>query len=438
LRTILPLALLLTLSSAQTAAETLPRDMLEQWVEADQVIDRELTPGMVFVDDDITQLKSVLPPGYIDAFQFPGARIEIQESGDYVPYQAYLDASDRHSDSSLLAEDGSIEGHIAGLPFSHPRIRTASEREAGYMVAWNNIFRWHYYGYRVKPVTMYYVQDGSGGAAGDRPAGIGGDAAIRRSVEMWFHRVYLNRLAMLPESGYTIAVSGSDDVHYKDFMEITAPFDVAGAKFIIERSLDPYQEDQVNSYLPTERRVRRLSAQERADSFLGSDYTFDDFEGFSGRVMDYDWHLVGEKSILAVVDSKHERVHVFGPQSRIPDDHWQLRDCYVVRMVPRWDGHPYGAKYVFFDKQTWLVQLALIFNREGQHWKTLDPIWQYPEMMTDRDSPTATVGRWRATIGVDLLKHTATVSQALQTDIPDMKRSSVRRLFDVSALNEGR
>ena len=53
---------------------------------------------------------------------------------------------------------------------------------------------------------------------------------------------------------------------------------------MVERSLDPTEEDQVSSYLPRERRVRRLSAEERADKFMGSNFTLDDFEAFSGRV----------------------------------------------------------------------------------------------------------------------------------------------------------
>lgn len=395
-------------------------------------------PGTRLEHTDIMASTALLAPGYIDSFNFAGAALTIQATGDYTPWQAYLDASARHAGSASLAADGSIVGHVAGLPFSHAQIDAADADKAGYMVAWNNIFRWHYYGYRSKPLTMYYLRSHDRVAGGERPPGIGGDAAIERSVDMWFHRAYLQRLAMLPESGYGMDVSGSDGTHYKDFMEITAPFDVAGAKFIIERSLDPFEDDQVNSYLPTERRVRRLSAQERADSFMGTDYTFDDFEGFSGRVMDYEWELAGERTILAVADSSHDRVHVFGPDSRVPDDRWQLRDCYVVKMVPRWDGHPYGAKYVFIDKQTWLVQLALVYDRSGKHWKTIDPIWQYPERDDLQGSPSASVGRWIATIGVDLARGTTTVSQALKTDIPPMKASAVRRLFDVSALNEGR
>ncbi len=67
------------------------------------------------------------------------------------------------------------------------------------------------------------------------------------------------------------------------------------------------QQDQVNSYLPTERRVRRLSSRERADSWLGSEMTLDDFAGFSGRVLDYERSLLGEKSILAIADLKKVR-----------------------------------------------------------------------------------------------------------------------------------
>ncbi len=433
------LAIMLCVSAANPAAGApLARAALEQWLADDQVASGDFAAGTRYTAEQIATLEAVLPPGYIDSFAFPQAAIEIQAHVDYVPDASYQAASAAHGGSATLGADGAISGHVAGLPFSALQISAADARAAGFMVAWNSVFRWHYYGYRAKPVTMYYVANGDGAVRGDRPDGIGGEARIERSVEMWFHRAYLSHLAMLADNAYALDVSGSDSVHYKDFMEITAPFDVAGAKFIIERALDPYQDDQVNSYLPTERRVRRLSAQERADSFMGSEYTFDDFEGFSGRVMDYDWRLVGEKAILAVADSKHARIRVHGPHSRVADDHWQLRDCYVVVMTPRWDGHPYGAKYAFIDKQTWVVHLALVFNRDDQHWKTIDPIWQFPSLSGDTDPYSASVPHWIGTIGVDLLNGTATVSQSGGTDIPAMKPSSIRRLFDVSALNEGR
>ena len=73
----------------------------------------------------------------------------------------------------------------------------------------------------------------------------------------------------------------SDRLLYKEFIEVFSPYDMAGLKFVIERPIDQYKGDQVNS-ISHERRVRRLSAKERADSYIGTNWTLDDFEGFSG------------------------------------------------------------------------------------------------------------------------------------------------------------
>ena len=60
-----------------------------------------------------------------------------------------------------------------------------------------------------------------------------------------------------------------------EYMEYLSPFNVKGTKFVVERMIDPYEEDLVNTYLPTERRVRRFSAKERADHIMGMNGTFD-------------------------------------------------------------------------------------------------------------------------------------------------------------------
>ena len=117
-----------------------------------------------------------------------------------------------------------------------------------------------------------------------------------RHLSMTYHRVYLSKLSNLPDQGYRMDVAGSDELLYKEHMELLSPFDVAGMQFVIERPLDQRLGDQVNSYLPSERRVRRLSAKERADSFMGTVWSMDDFEGFSGLVTDNTWTLIGARS----------------------------------------------------------------------------------------------------------------------------------------------
>ena len=38
-----------------------------------------------------------------------------------------------------------------------------------------------------------------------------------------------------------------------------------------------------------------MIAKERADSFMGTDLTLDDSQGFSGRILDYTWNYLGRK-----------------------------------------------------------------------------------------------------------------------------------------------
>ena len=96
---------------------------------------------------------------------------------------------------------------------------------------------------------------------------------------MSYQRAYLSHIAMLPDQEYRFNLDDAKRLLWKDFFEFVEPFDVKGTKFVVERAF-ANEDDQVNSYLPTQRRVRRLSAKERADSFMGTDFTLDDFAVF--------------------------------------------------------------------------------------------------------------------------------------------------------------
>ena len=110
---------------------------------------------------------------------------------------------------------------------------------------------------------------------GKRLANMHGGGHVFRHVGVFYHRVYFSNIVTSPSTNYRLKIDGSDELLYKEFVEMTSPTDLAGMKFVIERAVTPYVDDQVNSYLPTERRVRRLSAKERADSWVGSEMAFD-------------------------------------------------------------------------------------------------------------------------------------------------------------------
>jgi hypothetical protein len=230
---------------------------------------------------------------------------------------------------------------------------------------------------------------------------------------------------MLPDAGYRIDLGDEGRYLYKDHMRFSEPFDVKGTEFVIERAEDPHESDQINSYLPSQRRVRRLSAKERADRFMGSDMTMDDFEGFSGQVLHYTWRYLGRRQVLSVVDSKGPTVEFFGPRSRVPDDVWQIRLTYAVEIVSTWDGHPYASKILFIDAES--------YNVSSLYWLP------EPEPNADRSASMGTsVQRWAASIAIDRLADTATISRARNpTEMPTMSVAKIKRRFSVSNLTGG-
>ena len=309
------------------------------------------------------------------------------------------------------------------------------------MIAWNLVRRWQHTGYRSKGIHMTYISPGErGGRNSIVDSVLQGGGNVERHLQQFYQRVYLSHLATLPNNDYTLPVSDAKTHYYKEFMEFTDPFDMRGSMFVIERSLDPYERDQVNSYLPTERRIRRLSPKERADRFLGSEFTLDDFEGFSGRVLDYDWTFLGEKTILQVSDAKNPLPKMSGPGSRIPNDRWELRPTWVIEQRPHLEGHPYGRKILFVDKQTYNAGMAVIFDRDDRLLKILNVMfyWPYEGPAPAGAPPEKTVTHWFCSTIINMQSGISTVTWAEETDVPKVTASTVRRLFSVSSLTGGR
>lgn len=420
-------------------AEQLGREQIVAWINQPAPV---VMPdaGSVLGEAEVETIRALLPPGYSNEFEFPGVALEIQATATIVPHPYYQAASAKFAGQATLGADGTLQNFTAGQPFANERLDAVPAGEAGLMVAWNRSHRWQYYGWKTAEIVMNYLRPTKDGVPGTLKEGFEGGGNVDRWVVQNYHRVYLNHLAMLPDQGYRVNASDSDKRLYKDYVEFFEPFDVQGTKFVIERPLDATEEDQVNSYLPTQRRVRRLSAQERADSFMGSDMTMDDFEGFSGRVLDYEWTYLGKKDVLHVADAKLPTPYFFGPNSRVPNDRWQVRPCLVVEIKSKWAQHPYASKIMFIDAETYNIAVALAFNRQGEVWKIFSPLYVMPTPAAGEPAALeSSVPRWATTIAIDRIANTATVARAATpTETPTMTDEEIDREFNVSNLTEGR
>ena len=419
------------------AAAAVDYQTVLDWVAAEAEAPADgLAPG-IYGNDRINDLSAYLPPGYAEVFDFAELELEIAPTATYTPHALYQAATDTFAGTASVAADGHLQNYTAGRPFSDEQIRAAGADAAGYMVAWNQIHRWQNYGYRNESVVSY-IQPTPDGTPGTLLDGMHGSGHVDRFVEMFYHRVYLSGVAANPDNDYRMDVDDADELLFKEYIEMLSPFDVAGLKIVVERPLDQSLGDQVNSYLPTERRVRRLSAKERADSWLGTNWTLDDFEGYSGLVMDNTWRYIGTKVALHVASTRNESPQFHGPLSTIPLDRWQLRPCHVVEAIPRWDGHPYGRRLMFIDQQTYSVVMTLVFDRSDELQKVMSTVYAYSDELDD-PPPAMSTPRWRSSIVMNLQDGSANVAAATSaSEFVVMKPSQVRKLFSVSTLTSGR
>lgn len=428
---------MLVMLLASPASQAFDFSALEQWLaeHSDAPVDG-LAPGR-YGQDRIDALAAYFPPGYLAQLDFPALDLTLVETAAYEPHTLYRDATVKFAGQASLDVDGHLQNHTAGKPFSDEQIRAAAPGPAGFMVAWNQIHRWQNIGYR-NEARVAFIQPTTDGTTGTRLEGMHGGGHVDRHVTMFYHRVYLSGSAALADSDYRMDVDGSDELLFKEYIEMLAPFDIAGLKLVLERPLDQSQGDQVNSYLPTERRVRRLSAKERADSWIGTNWTMDDFEGFSGLIMDNEWRLLGEKVIGHVASSREPIPQFHGPSSTIPLDDWQLRPCWVVEAIPRWDGHPYGRRVLFIDQDTGSIAMTLVFDRSSELVKVFSTMYEYSDELDD-PPPALSTPRWHASIAINVRDGSANVASTLgNTEFVDIKPSQVRRLFSVSNLSGGR
>lgn len=411
---------------------------IEQWIAEQTTIDPPAA-GETIVAANIERLYPWIPPGLREEFLFPEVTVEIQATQNYPGHQAYIDATQQFAGTSSIGPQGQLENYHAGRPFSDQQISSAAEDQAGLMVAWNQFHRWQFMGYKVAELTMTYVDSSPGTVPLDADHGLLGGGNQTRRLSQFYHRVYLSKLAWLGEQDFRMNVADSDTRFFKDFISFLAPFDVKGTSFVVERHLDPHADDQVNIYSPTERRVRRFSAKERADRFMGSEATLDDFEGFSGRVLDYNWRYLGKRALVYVADSKAGIPRGIGPYSRLPLDQWQIRDCHVVQVKSIWDGHPYGSRILFVDTQTYSAVLSLVIDHDEQLWKTFQTVYRGPASNNPGAAMGDTVQGWRGQFNIDRKSNNATIVQSVTpTEHPSLKPAQIKRVFSVSNLTSGR
>jgi len=134
------------------------------------------------------------------------------------------------------------------------------------------------------------------------------------------------------------------------------PSNVKGTAFLTFDYKDTTKDDDQWLYLPAMRKVRRISASDRGDYFLGTDFTYEDIM-LEGKLdmTDYDFSILKEDKLSLNNEAVYNAVHMLG----IP------KSNEIAKALG------YSRTELWVDTATWLIVKADYWDNKGKHLKTL-------------------------------------------------------------------
>jgi hypothetical protein len=316
----------------------------------------DVKPGDRIEVANAAQVKELVSPGVLWCVEH-GMPMTIGETKPIALPRAYREATEKYSGQVKLSDDGRrIEGWVAGMPF--PNV-DANDPLAATKIMWN---------FDRKPL----ITDDLDSRNFDADVG-----TIERDREMSVERhylldhlrrlIYVGRLFVDPKP----ELPSKDKVQYRQSLHpILEPFDLKGVGVTSYRYLDPDKQDDSWLYLPSLRRVRRLSAAQRSDALFGQDTDLDSYYGYDGHPAWMDWKLLGEQEVLGVVHAANYPVKwAAGRGSFAFDDVWEKRKVWVIEGRSKFPQYAYSKRIIFIDKEAWVVLFSDIYDRAGNLWK---------------------------------------------------------------------
>jgi hypothetical protein len=149
----------------------------------------------------------------------------------------------------------------------------------------------------------------------------------------------------------------SEEIDYKDLVLILGPQNLKGLSVLTWTYRDPEKEQEVWTWIPSLRKVRRLSPSEEADPFMGSDFTTEDIS--TRKWEDETYRMVGEKTFAGHRSTYHEKTI------------YKDTDCYVIEAKPKREKWYYSKRIVWLHKQFGGLIFDEFFGPEGKRSKTV-------------------------------------------------------------------
>jgi len=152
---------------------------------------------------------------------------------------------------------------------------------------------------------------------------------------------------------------------------ILEPFDLKGVGGLVYRYLDPAKLEETWMYMPSLRRVKRISTAQRSTALYGQDVDVDSYGGFAGQIPSFEWKLLGEKPMLAAGHCENlPPVPCKGDGGVTFCDSWEIVPrIYAVEGRSRAAGYAYSKRILFIDAESSYVAYTDLYDAAGELWR---------------------------------------------------------------------
>jgi hypothetical protein len=316
----------------------------------------DVSPGDKINDQNVDKVKDLISPGLEWCIR-RGLPITVTESKRVERPRAYKEATEKYAGQVKLSADGlTVDNYVAGQPF--PNL-DPSDPQLAVKIMWNYEYGF-VNGLDDTDLRNFDADTGSIPAKGNM--GVERHFLLDHFRRLfWTGRLYVDPKPDKPNPNGYRAQQG--------LYPILEPFDLKGVGALGNRYTSSSKQDDSWLYLPSLRRVRRLSTAQRSDALFGQDTDVDSYYGYAGHIAWMDWKFLGEKEILGVVHAQHFPVKWADGVDWAFDDVWEKRKVYVIEGISKLPQYAYSKRVLFIDKETWGIPYSDIYDRSGELWK---------------------------------------------------------------------
>jgi len=366
-----------------------------------------IQPGLVITPENIKQyekeLRELFPFGFdweVDRltgkgvfaqYNFHPLEMVIVPTNHAWNDGAFLAATKQYAKNCKIDDKGNIQGWVAGIPFPFPK--TALEIVHNYdrltIMADN---------FNSLPMSI----------------GLYGSDGKRNRVEKvdlhWQN--YTGRIKLPPFP----VIPGFEDVYEKGSLLALYPYDLKGYAAVRTRYKDPQQEDSFISYIPSLRRIRRLSGSNTQDPLVSSDATWEDWKGFWSKMSLHpaEYVLLGEAVVLCPSFNPKPIKYTEGKYGGVCQRYWwERRPVWVVQIKLKEDYYIYGSRIWYVDKETFALQQEMIYDRQGRLWKLWDWCWHW-------EPKTGELDYWNPWMCDIINRHTSIFDHHIMLNMPNL------------------